>query len=241
MLKGRVLLNREEVPVTCESGEIVGPDGKEIGGETVEFLPPCSPSKIVCIGRNYVEHAKELGNPVPERPLLFLKAPSSALPHRGFIVCPPDSKQVECEGEIAVVISRRCKDISPDDDPLSFVAGVTPLNDVTARDIQKLDVQFTRAKSFDTFCPFGPWINDDFDLAALDVETAINGKMVQRAPASDMVFSIPFLIVYISRVMTLLPGDLIATGTPAGVRRLTPGDEVSVKVAGVILSNLVKG
>jgi 2-keto-4-pentenoate hydratase/2-oxohepta-3-ene-1,7-dioic acid hydratase in catechol pathway len=202
-------------------------------------LPPVVPTKIVCVGRNYALHAKELGNEVPQRPLLFLKPPSAALPHGGTILLPEDSSQVEYEGEIAVVMGRTCSRLGPEDDPMDFVAGFAPLNDVTARDLQRLDVQFTRAKSFDTFCPFGPWVAEGVDWRELTVTTRLNGAAVQEGRACDMVFPIPDLVRFVARVMTLQPGDLIATGTPAGVGRLSAGDRVSVEVAGVVLENTV--
>ncbi len=240
MLTGRVIWRGTEYAVSHDGkGELVAPGGLRIPLAEALPLPPCTPSKIVCVGRNYLEHARELGTEVPERPLLFLKAPSAILSPGGTILLPEDSGQVEYEGEIAVVMSRTCRRLGPTDDPLDYVAGVTPLNDVTARDLQKLDVQFTRAKSFDTFCPFGPWISPVGDPSALSVRTLLNGRVVQEGFARDMAFPIPELIRFISRVMTLLPGDVIATGTPAGVGRLAPGDRVAVEVAGVRPENEV--
>jgi 2-keto-4-pentenoate hydratase/2-oxohepta-3-ene-1,7-dioic acid hydratase in catechol pathway len=213
--------------------------GLTVALEGAEILPPVAPSKIVCVGRNYALHAKELGNEVPQRPLLFLKPSTAVLAHGGTILLPEDSQQVEYEGEIAVVIGRRCFDLGPGEDPMDYVAGFTPLNDVTARDLQKLDVQFTRAKSFDTFCPFGPWVAEGIPWQDLGVTTRLNGAVVQEGKVSQMVFPIPELVRYAARVMTLLPGDLIATGTPAGVGRIVAGDRVSVEVAGIILENSV--
>jgi 2-keto-4-pentenoate hydratase/2-oxohepta-3-ene-1,7-dioic acid hydratase in catechol pathway len=150
---------------------------------------------------------------------------------------PSRSNRVDYEGEIGVVIAKTCRHLGPDDDPLPYVAGVTPVNDVTARDLQRLDVQFTRAKSFDTFCPFGPWIKDVKELENLDVRTFLNGRQVQDGRARDMAFPIPLLLRFISSIMTLLPGDLIATGTPAGVGKMSDGDLVAVEVAGMLLEN----
>jgi 2-keto-4-pentenoate hydratase/2-oxohepta-3-ene-1,7-dioic acid hydratase in catechol pathway len=239
---GRVLFGGREVPVSIlADGSMRTLDGADVPAEDAVLLPPVSPSKIVCVGRNYVEHAKELGNPMPERPLLFLKAPSSILAPGGRILLPEDSAQVEYEGEIALVVGRTCHRLPDGEDPLASLRGVTPLNDVTARDLQRLDVQFTRAKSFDTFCPFGPWIETEPEWDRLAVATELNGRRVQEGRAADMAFSIAALVRYISRAMTLNPGDLIATGTPAGVGRLAPGDRVAVEVAGIRLENWVAG
>ncbi len=196
------------------------------------------PSKIVCIGRNYAEHAKELGNEVPKEPLIFLKPPSSLLPAGGTIILPPVSRQVEFEGEIGVVIGKRAHRVT-EASAESFIAGYTCVNDVTCRDLQKTDGQWTRAKGFDTFCPVGPRVVS-LDWRTLSIVTRVNGVERQRAPSSDMMFSIPRLVAHVSGIMTLEPGDLIATGTPAGVGRLAAGDVVEVEVPGIgILSNHV--
>ncbi len=192
-------------------------------------LPP--PSKIVCVGRNYVAHARELGNDVPRRPLLFLKPPSAIVADGDAIVLPPDSERVEHEGEIAVVIGRRARAVA-EADALDHVAGYAPLNDVTARDLQRSDEQWTRAKGFDTFCPLGPVIGPDVDWRDLEVVCRVGGAERQRGRASEMAFGIPFLVAYVSRIMTLEPGDLIATGTPEGVGPLRDGDSVEVELAG---------
>jgi 2-keto-4-pentenoate hydratase/2-oxohepta-3-ene-1,7-dioic acid hydratase in catechol pathway len=191
------------------------------------------PSKIVCIGRNYVEHARELGNEMPERPLLFLKPPSSLIGSGDAIRLPAASKQVEHEAEIAVVIGKRAVDV-PADRALEYVAGYAPLNDVTARDLQRADGQWTRGKGFDTFCPVGEMAAaEGVDPRALEVICRVNGEVRQHGRAADMAFPIPVLIEYITAVMTLEPGDLIATGTPAGVGRLAEGDLVEVEVVGI--------
>jgi 2-keto-4-pentenoate hydratase/2-oxohepta-3-ene-1,7-dioic acid hydratase in catechol pathway len=201
---------------------------------------PFVPSKIVCVGRNYREHAAELGNQMPDEPLLFLKAPSAIIASGADIVLPGASQQVEHEGELGVVIGRIARNIPNDEDPLSYVLGYTCVNDVTARDLQRKDVQFTRGKSFDTFCPVGPWIETDVDPGNVAVETRLNGEVKQKGNTADMAFPVPFLIRYISEIMTLYPGDLIATGTPAGVSRMKPGDIVEVEVAGIgVLQNRV--
>jgi 2-keto-4-pentenoate hydratase/2-oxohepta-3-ene-1,7-dioic acid hydratase in catechol pathway len=206
----------------------------------IELDSDFRPSKIVCVGRNYAAHAAELGNEVPKDPLLFLKAPSSIIFHNDRIVIPPQSEQVEHEGELGVIIDRACKDIGDDEDPFQFVRGYTCLNDVTARDLQRRDGQFARAKSFDTFCPIGPHIEADLNVADLQVVCRVNGVEMQRGRTSQMVFPIDFLIRYISRMMTLLPGDLIATGTPSGVSKLSPGDVCEVEIDGIgVLANPV--
>lgn len=191
------------------------------------------PSKIVCVGRNYLEHARELGNELPERPLIFLKPPSSVIGDGQAIRLPPQSERVEHEGEIAVVIGRRAWQVRAGE-AMRYVAGYAPLNDVTARDLQKLDGQWTRAKGFDTFCPIGATVAaDGRDPATLEVICRVNGEVRQRGRAADMAFPVPELIEYISSVMTLEPGDVIATGTPAGVGPLKAGDEVEVEIPGV--------
>jgi 2-keto-4-pentenoate hydratase/2-oxohepta-3-ene-1,7-dioic acid hydratase in catechol pathway len=205
------------------------------------LLAPVTPSKIVCVGRNYREHAAELGNAVPSEPLLFLKPPSAIINNGESIELPEASQKVEHEGELGVVIGRECRRLGLDEDPLAYVLGFTCLNDVTARDLQRSDVQFTRAKSFDTFCPVGPFVVNGLDPSDLSVETRVNGEVRQSGRTSAMAFPVPFLIRYISQVMTLNPGDLIATGTPAGVGPLRAGDTVEVEVEGIgVLRNPVK-
>jgi len=194
------------------------------------------PSKIVCVGRNYREHAGELGNPVPVEPLIFLKPPSSMIRNGENIVLPPTelTQRVDFEGELALVISRRCRNISAGEDVRGFIAGYTCANDVTARDLQNKDGQWTRAKGFDTFCPVGPEVVRDLDPAhGVQLETRVNGKLRQSGNTRDFIFSLDVIIRYISRVMTLFPGDLILTGTPAGVGPLQPGDIVEVTIEGV--------
>lgn len=206
----------------------------------MKLLDPIRPSKIVCVGRNYREHAAELGNKMPDEPLLFLKAPSALISSGEEIVLPGASQQVEHEGELGVVIGRVARNIPSGEDPLSYVLGYTCVNDVTARDLQRKDVQFTRGKSFDTFCPVGPWIETNIDPGNVVVQTRLNGEVKQKGNTADMAFPVGFLIRYISEIMTLYPGDLIATGTPAGVSRMKPGDIVEVEVAGIgVLRNNV--
>lgn len=194
--------------------------------------PMTQPTKIVCIGRNYVEHAKELGNEVPKEPLFFLKPPSSLVRQGEAIVLPGLSQQVEFEGEIGIVVGKRLRRASAEQ-ARGAIGGILALNDVTARDLQKRDSQWTRAKGFDTFCPIGEVAPVPGDLRALTVVTRVNGKERQRATAADMVFPIPDLLAYVSQVMTLEPGDLVATGTPSGVGKLSAGDEVEVEIVGV--------
>jgi 2-keto-4-pentenoate hydratase/2-oxohepta-3-ene-1,7-dioic acid hydratase in catechol pathway len=215
--------------------------GEPISVAEVEFRAPVSPSKIVCVGRNYKEHAAELGNKMPDEPLLFLKAPSALIANGACIERPPQSQQVEHEGELGLVIGRLARKLSEGEDPLDYVLGYTCVNDVTARDLQRRDVQFTRAKSFDTFCPVGPFIVDGLDPLNLVVTTRVNGSIKQNGRTADMAFSVPFLIRYISNIMTLYPGDLIATGTPAGVSAMKDGDVVEVEIEGIgVLRNPVR-
>ena len=190
------------------------------------------PSKIICVGRNYVEHAKELGNDVPSSPLVFMKPPSSVIRDGEAIILPRASQRVEFEGEIGIIIGTRAWHVN-ERDARACVRGVVALNDVTARDLQKTDGQWTRAKGFDTFCPVGAEGAAPETLDGLAVITRVNGVERQRGTAGDMVFSIPRLIAYVSGIMTLLPGDIIATGTPAGVGPLAPGDLVEVEIPGV--------
>jgi len=199
----------------------------------VKLLPPSAPSKIVCVGRNYSEHAAELGNDVPKEPLIFLKPPSAIIAPEEPIVMPALSKRVDYEGEIGVIIGRACSRLADGEDVKPFIAGFTCVNDVTARDLQKSDGQWTRGKGFDTFCPFGPVMETQFDLRAATVETRLNGTRKQFAPATEMIFSVDVIIRWISQVMTLLPGDLIATGTPAGVGPVQAGDVVEIVVSGI--------
>ena len=208
---------------------------------SLKLLPPVTPSKIVCIGRNYKEHAAELGNEVPKEPLLFLKPPSSLLGPGGVIKMPALSKRVDYEGELAIVIGQRCSRLSPAEDPLAYIRGYTIVNDVTARDIQKSDGQWTRGKGWDTFCPVGPIVSDEIDPLDGDpvtVTTRLNGQVKQQGSTADLIFPIDFLLRYISASITLEPGDLIPTGTPAGVGPVQPGDTVEIEITNLgILKN----
>lgn len=199
----------------------------------IDIAPYLKPSKIVCVGRNYAEHAAELGNEVPTDPLLFLKAPSAVIQNGESIVIPPQSTQVEHEGELAVIIKKQCKGLTNGDDLSEYILGYSCLNDVTARDLQKKDGQFARAKSFDTFCPIGPYIETELDASDLRVTVRVNGETRQDGRTSQMVFDVEFLIRYISQMMTLLPGDVIATGTPSGVSKMSAGDVCEVEIGGI--------
>jgi 2-keto-4-pentenoate hydratase/2-oxohepta-3-ene-1,7-dioic acid hydratase in catechol pathway len=207
----------------------------------VQLLTPVQPSKIVCVGRNYAAHAAELGNEVPKEPLIFLKPPSAVIGPDEPILLPAQSQKVEHEGELGLVVGRKCSGLKESDDALRYLLGYTCVNDVTARDLQKADVQFTRAKGFDTFCPVGPHIETQLNPADVLVETHVNGTLRQSGRTLLMIYPVAFLVRWISNVMTLLPGDLIATGTPAGVGPLVSGDAVEVSVAGVgVLRNPVQ-
>jgi 2-keto-4-pentenoate hydratase/2-oxohepta-3-ene-1,7-dioic acid hydratase in catechol pathway len=206
------------------------------------LLPPVTPSKIICVGRNYREHVRELGNEMPAYPLLFFKPPSSLLRPGGAVRLPAASERVDFEGELALVIGRRARNLEPDADWRDVVRGFTLANDISARDLQKKDVQWARAKGFDTFGPIGPLISDELDLdAGLTIETRLNGELRQHASTLDFIFPIPTLLSFITAAFTLEPGDLILTGTPSGVAQLSPGDLVEVSIAGLgVLSNTVE-
>ena len=191
-----------------------------------------TPTKIVCVGRNYAEHAKELGNEAPSEPILFLKPPSALLAPGGTIVRPAASNRVDHEGELAIVIGKTAKNVKRGD-WRDYVLGFACANDVTARDLQKKDVQFTRGKGFDTFCPVGPHIETELDVSSLRVTTRVNGQIRQDGNTNQMMFDCAFLVEFISAIMTLVPGDLILTGTPAGVGPLERGDTVEVEIEGI--------
>ena len=199
----------------------------------VELLPPILPSKVVGVGRNYAAHAAELGNDVPSAPLLFLKPPTAITGPGAPIRLPIDSKQVEHEAELAVVIGGRGARAVSREDAMKSGFGFSCANDVTARDQQRSDVQFTRAKGYDSFCPIGPWIETDLDWADLGVQALVNGVVKQDGRTKDMIFDVPTLVSYVSHVMTLLPGDVILTGTPSGVGPIVAGDSVSVRIEGL--------
>jgi len=217
-------------------GELWGERG--LTGQTwpldrVKLLTPSVPTKIVCVGRNYLDHAKELNSEIPKQPLIFMKPPSSVIAPEEPIVMPRISQRVDYEGELAMIIGRRCHQLRDSDDVRPYILGYTCLNDVTARDLQKLDVQFTRAKGFDTFCPFGPLLATQIDPAGVSVETFVNGVRRQSGHTSQLIFPLDVIIRFIAQVMTLEPGDVIATGTPAGVSPVAPGDVIEVSVGGI--------
>jgi 2-keto-4-pentenoate hydratase/2-oxohepta-3-ene-1,7-dioic acid hydratase in catechol pathway len=206
----------------------------------IRFLPPCAPTKIIAVGLNYRTHAEEVGSELPTEPIIFLKPPSSVVGHRESIVYPAHlSRRVDYEGELALVIGARARRISPEEAP-DYVLGYTCANDVTARDLQTRDQQWTRAKGFDTFCPLGPVISTDLDPTRLSIRTRVNGELRQQAPTSDMIFPTDVLVSYVSQVMTLEPGDVVLTGTPSGIGELHAGDTVEVEIEGIgTLTNVV--
>ena len=210
--------------------------------EEAELLAPVEPSKILCVGRNYPDHAAEMGNDVPKEPLLFLKPPSALLTPGGTIWKPAITQRLDFEGELGIVIGKRASRIGPDEDVRGYIRGYTVVNDVTMRDIQKADGQWTRGKGFDTSCPVGPLVTDEVDplQGSITVETLLNGEVRQHGETRDFIFPIPELLRYITAVITLEPGDLIPTGTPAGVGPMQSGDSVEVRIQGIgSLKNVV--
>jgi 2-keto-4-pentenoate hydratase/2-oxohepta-3-ene-1,7-dioic acid hydratase in catechol pathway len=207
-------------------------NGHRLAISSAPVLAPCEPSKIVAVGLNYRDHAAEMKKPLPEEPLLFIKPGTAVIGPGEQIVCPPQSKQVDFEGELAIVIARTCRRVSPGD-ALDYILGYTCMIDVTARDIQRREGQYTRAKGFDTFAPLGPWIDTTADPTDLTIETYVNGERRQASRTTELIFSPAFLVSFISQVMTLLPGDVISTGTPAGVGSLCPGDVVEVTIGSI--------
>jgi len=213
---------------------------KRIAIGSVALLSPVEPSKIVAVGTNYKAHGQEMGKPVPKEPLIFLKPPSAVIGPNDNIIYPENAGRVDFEGELAVVIKKMTRRLGEDDDPEDHILGFTCFNDVTARDLQWKDVQFTRAKSFDTFAAVGPCIATGLDSSRLRIKTFLNGKLKQSASTGQMIFSVPVLVRFISAVMTLYPGDIITTGTPSGVAPILPGDRVDVQIESIgTLSNTV--
>jgi 2-keto-4-pentenoate hydratase/2-oxohepta-3-ene-1,7-dioic acid hydratase in catechol pathway len=207
----------------------------------VTLLSPVEPTKIVGVGRNYREHSREMGNPLPKEPLLFLKPPSAVIGPNDAILYPEGAQRVDFEGELAVIIKKETRRLAEDADVAEFVLGYACFNDVTARDLQVKDVQFTRAKSFDTFASIGPCIAVGIDTSRLRIKTFLNGKLRQSGSTRNMVFPVPFLIRYVSHIMTLYPGDVITTGTPDGVGPMSPGDRVDIQIESIgTLSNMVR-
>jgi 2-keto-4-pentenoate hydratase/2-oxohepta-3-ene-1,7-dioic acid hydratase in catechol pathway len=233
--------------VTALEGDPLGGPSSSSTGErvalsAVQLLPPCRPSKILGVGTNYRAHAAEMGKPIPDEPLLFMKPPSALVGHGAAIVrpSPPGGDwRVDFEGELAVVIGRRARRLR-ESDALDYVFGYTICNDVTVRDLQKKDGQFTRAKGFDSFCPVGPWVTVGLDPADLALRTRQNGIVKQDSRTSDLIFSVARVLAVASRVMTLEPGDLVTTGTPSGVGPIQPGDRIEIEIEGIgTLSNPV--
>jgi 2-keto-4-pentenoate hydratase/2-oxohepta-3-ene-1,7-dioic acid hydratase in catechol pathway len=236
----RILLT----PPEQAAGDVEGLRTRQIEPITLEeavLLPPVRPSKIICVGRNYREHAAELGNEIPQEPLLFFKPPSALLPPGGTILRPKVSGRTDYEGELGVVIAKRAHKLPDGEDTRPYILGYTCVNDFTARDLQNKDGQWTRAKGFDTFCPVGPVVTDSLDpWAGVQVETRVNGEVRQSGNTRDFIFSLGAILRYISQIMTLEPGDLIATGTPKGVGPVVAGDVVEVSIEGIgVLRNPV--
>jgi len=237
----RYSFNRDIAPTTPDTADVFYGDLNNVDLAMARLLPPCAPTKIVCVGRNYPEHAKELGNEVPAEPLIFLKPPSSLIASGDPILYPSLSQRVDYEGELGVIIGRRARRVAKAN-AFEYVLGYTIVNDITARDLQKKDGQWTRGKGFDTFCSVGPSMapRDEFDLASARVITRLDGVVKQDAPASEMMFFVDAIISYVSEFMTLEPGDLIATGTPPGVGPMQPGSTVEVEIEGIgVLRNSV--
>lgn len=222
---GSITLISDEPFAAWETDDVISMAGARL-------MPPAMPTKIVCVGVNYRTHANEMGHELPTEPLMFLKPPTAMNAPGGEIHLPPDVGRVDYEGELAVVMGRRAHHVAPED-ALTFVLGYTCANDVTARELQKRDGQWARAKGFDGFCPLGPWVETDVDPSDLLIETYLNGEVVQSARTSDMIFDVPTLISFISHVMTLLPGDIVLTGTPSGIGELHAGDVVEVRIEGI--------
>ncbi len=206
--------------------------GLEITPSEARIIAPCVPSKIIALGLNYRDHARELGLPLPEEPLIFMKPPSAVIGPEEHILLPPESERVDYEAELAVVIGRKARRVKPEE-AYDYILGYTCFNDVTARDLQQKDGQWTRAKSFDTFAPFGPWIETELDPSDLRVRSYLNGELKQDSSTRELVFSVPEIVSFVSNIMTLLPGDLIATGTPPGIGPLTAGDVIEVEIEGI--------
>jgi 2-keto-4-pentenoate hydratase/2-oxohepta-3-ene-1,7-dioic acid hydratase in catechol pathway len=234
MRRVRYSLNPAIAPTTPDTAEVLYADADGLDLNAVRLLPPCAPTKIICVGRNYPEHAREFGNEVPPEPLIFLKPPSSLIASGDEIIYPALSQRVDFEGELGVVIGRRARSVGTEE-AMEYVLGYTCVNDVTARDLQRKDGQWTRGKGFDTFCPVGPWIvgREDIALENVRVRTYLNGELKQDGAVRDMLFSVSAIISFVSEFMTLEPGDLIATGTPPGVGPMPPGSNVHVEIEGI--------
>ena len=232
---------KEEVVHTLSNApyESIEYDGGTFPLNQCRLLEPCEPTKIICVGKNYAEHAREMGAEAPGFPVLFMKGRNTLNCHNGAVHAPNFVDRLDYEGELAVVIRRKAKGVKAEDFA-DYVLGYTCLNDVTARDIQQHDGQWTRGKSMDGFCPIGPWVSDEVDPSRLALETRLNGKVVQQGNTSDFITDVPQLIEFITAAMTLEPGDVIATGTPAGIGPMIPGDSVEVEIQGIgVLKNVI--
>lgn len=231
---GRFLESGKVIEGRIEGDEVVTPDGGRLRIENLEYLSPVKPSKIICVGLNYVDHAKELKMEIPGNPILFMKPPSAVIGHEGKVKYPNMTQKLDYEAELAIVIGKKCKDV-PAKNALDVIMGYTCFNDITARDLQEKDVQWTRAKSFDTFAPIGPHIvtKDKIDPDSLDIKMFVNGELCQNSNTKNFIFDVSHLIEFVSEVMTLYPGDVIATGTPPGVGQVKPGDKMEVVIEGI--------
>jgi len=222
-----------------EKEMVISEEGNVYKFEEVKILPPCQPSKIIALGLNYKDHAKELNLPLPDEPILFIKPSTSIIGHEDFIHYPSQTQQLDYEAELAVIIKDRAKDLVPDQ-VFDKILGYTCFNDVTARDLQKKDGQWTRAKSFDTFSPIGPCVVNGIDPNNLKIESYLNGELKQSSNTSNLIFKVEELVSFISKIMTLLPGDVITTGTPAGIGQMKPGDIIEIRIEGIgVLRNYV--
>lgn len=225
--------------------DVYGPYGittRVFTPEQIQLMAPCQPTKVVCVGLNYKDHIEEMHLTVPDEPIIFIKPASSVIGPSQAIICPPRSRRVDFEAELAVVIGRRVKGVTRYE-AMEYILGYTCLNDVTARDLQGKDQQWTRAKGFDTFCPIGPAIETELDPADLKVEAWLNGEKKQSSRTSNLLFDVPALVAFISGVMTLEPGDIIATGTPSGVGPIKPGDNIEIRIEGIgsLINHVVGG
>ncbi len=235
------MLEGENIKVVSgEPFKNIKPAAKSIKLCEIRFLPPAKPTKIILVGLNYREHARELNMPFPKEPLIFLKPPTSLIGHNDTIVYPSSVSQLDYEAELAIVIKKQGKNIKFKDVP-EYILGYTCLNDVTARDLQRKDVQWTRAKSFDTFCPAGPWLETKIEPDRLNIRSYLNGRLKQNSNTREFIFSSNKLVSFISRIMTLYPGDIISTGTPSGIGPMKKGDKIEVEIEGIArLTNYIK-
>lgn len=234
MKLGRFLYRGKAIEGRIEGDEVVATGGTRLKVEDLEYLSPVTPSKIVCVGLNYVDHAKELGMEIPEEPILFMKPPSAVIEHGGEVKYPEVTRKLDYEAELAVVIGEKCRSV-PAKSAFDVIKGYTCFNDITARDLQEKDGQWTRAKSFDTFAPVGPYIvtKDEIEPHNLSIKMFVNGELRQDSNTENFIFDVLYLVGFISEVMTLYPGDVIATGTPPGVGQVEKGDTMEVAIEGI--------